>query len=90
MGLDPLFTNIAHTADTLTVDFFASGPGWSGGGDESWAIENVSVSLNGTVPEPASLMIWGDIAAACALKGLNGAVRRAEHPIWFVHRRHSH
>ena len=60
MGLDPVFQNIPHTANTLTVEWFASGAGWQGdnltfGGtqDESWAIDNVRVDLNGvTVPAP--------------------------------------
>jgi len=41
------FLGIPHTANTLTAEFFASGGGWQGGGDESWAIDNVQVILNG-------------------------------------------
>lgn len=61
LGLDPVFQNIPHTADTLIVEWFASGAGWQGdnltfGGtqDESWAIDNLRVDLNG-VPAPAPL-----------------------------------
>lgn len=46
MGLDPVFQNIPHTASTLTVDWFAGGSGWQGGTDESWAIDNVEVTVN--------------------------------------------
>ena len=50
MGLDPRFDNIAHTADTLTIEWFADGDGWEGDPinfNESWAIDNVEVQLNG-------------------------------------------
>ena len=46
MYLEPALHGIAHTASTLTIDFYASGAGWQGGDDESWAIENVRVSAN--------------------------------------------
>ncbi len=56
MGLDPTFDNIAHTGNTLTIEWFADGDGWESGaniGDqnyanETWAIDNVEVILNGT------------------------------------------
>jgi len=53
MGKDPTFQNIPHTDSSVTIDFFAGGEGWQGGGDESWAIENVAIGLdNGcAVPE---------------------------------------
>jgi hypothetical protein len=45
------------SAGSHTIDFFASGAGWQGGDDESFALDNVSVA--GTevrgVPEPATL-----------------------------------
>jgi len=46
MGLESVFQNIPHTDDTLTIEWFASGGGWQGGDDESWAIDNVEVSIN--------------------------------------------
>jgi hypothetical protein len=49
MGLDPVFQNIPHTAGTLTIKWFAGGRVWQGGDDESWAIDNVEVILNGVV-----------------------------------------
>ena len=61
MGLEPALSNIPHTSSTLVIDFFADGPGWQGerafasqGLDESWAIENLRVTV---VPEPASLQL---------------------------------
>ncbi|KST62145.1 Ig-like domain-containing protein [Mastigocoleus testarum] len=50
MGLDPIFNNIVHTADTLTIEWFSDGSGWEGNlsnRNESWAIDNVEVILNG-------------------------------------------
>ncbi|MFZ4526580.1 MAG: FG-GAP-like repeat-containing protein, partial [Chlorobium sp.] len=45
MSSEPFLT-IPHTATTLTIQFFASGSGWEGGGNESWAIENLQVTLD--------------------------------------------
>ena len=47
MGLDPIFDAIPHTADTLTVEWFANGAGYQGGVNESWAIDEVHVTLGG-------------------------------------------
>lgn len=59
MNFDPIFQDISHVGETLKVEFFADGPGWSGGGDESFGLENVSVSFNGTiVPEPSSYALF--------------------------------
>jgi hypothetical protein len=55
LGLDPRFDSIPHTSDTLTISWYASGGGWGGGYDESWAIENVEVILNGAGPGALSL-----------------------------------
>jgi hypothetical protein len=51
LSVEPAFVNIAHTSDSLTVVWnlgAVSGGAaeqWQGGGDESWAIDNVSVSV---------------------------------------------
>ncbi len=50
MGLDPTFQNIPHTSSTLTIEWFASGPLWQGGADESWAIDNVFVLVDNVAP----------------------------------------
>ncbi|RIK84024.1 MAG: hypothetical protein DCC68_02405 [Planctomycetota bacterium] len=46
MYLEPRFQGLPHTASTLTIEWFASGQGWGGGTDESFAIDNVEVILN--------------------------------------------
>ena len=59
MSLESALKDIAHTSSTLVIDFYADGPGWQGeqslniGEDESWAIDNLQVSIN-AVPEPSS------------------------------------
>lgn len=49
MDLDPTFNGIPHTASTLTIEWVASGDGWQGGDDESWAIDNLEIVLVGGV-----------------------------------------
>lgn len=49
---------LSHSASDLLLDFFADGAGWQGGDDESWAIDNLTVSIDGAaaaVPLPAAL-----------------------------------
>ncbi len=41
------FTNVAHSANTLTIDWFADGAGWQGGVNESFGIDNVNLELSG-------------------------------------------
>ena len=50
MGLDPTFNSIPHTASTLTIEWVASGAGWQGDNDESWAIDNLEVVLEALPP----------------------------------------
>jgi hypothetical protein len=45
MSLEPRFQCIPHSAPTVTIEFFASGPLWEGGNNESWAIDSLRVSL---------------------------------------------
>lgn len=47
MGNEPTFNLIPHTSSTLTVEWYANGAGYQGGSNESWAIDNLSVTLGG-------------------------------------------
>ena len=69
MGLDPAFIGIPHTASSVTIAWFASGAGWGGGiaVDESWAIDNIQVSVN-VIPEAAGGALW-----ACILLAARGS-----------------
>lgn len=58
MAGDPALT-FAHSGSTLTLGWIASGGGWQGGSDESWAIDNVKVELAGVVPEPSTYALLG-------------------------------
>jgi hypothetical protein len=56
----------AHTGSTLKLSIIADGGGWQGGSDESWGIDNLSITSlsrggSGAVPEPGAwaLMILG-------------------------------
>ena len=52
LGAEPAFQNIAHTADSVVVEWTISaisGPAadqWQGGGDESWAVDGVEVDVS--------------------------------------------
>jgi hypothetical protein len=50
MANEPAFQSINHTASDLTLDIFASGAGWQGGSDESWAIDNFQLCVNAVAP----------------------------------------
>jgi hypothetical protein len=52
MANEPIFQGIPHTDDTVTIEWFASGSGWQGGNDESWAIDNVKIGLDGACTPP--------------------------------------
>lgn len=51
LGADPVFQNIAHRGSTATFTFLIEGEGIQDLSDESWAMDNLSVSVN-AVPEP--------------------------------------
>ena len=75
MGLNPAFDGIPHSASTLTIEWFASGDGWQGGYDESWAIDNLEIIINegieveidikpGDDPNPINLKAKGVVPVA--------------------------
>ena len=37
---EPSLKDIPHSSDSLTIEIFASGPGWQGGDDASWAMDS--------------------------------------------------
>ncbi|HEU4644899.1 MAG TPA: PEP-CTERM sorting domain-containing protein [Burkholderiales bacterium] len=52
-GADPRFANFAHSASSATIDFFIFGEGNQSLDDESWAMDNLSVSVTTlAIPEP--------------------------------------
>lgn len=53
MTLEPSLQNIPHTSSTLTLELSGGGNGYQGGTDESFAIENLVVDLDGPVGVPA-------------------------------------
>ncbi len=67
LGFDPSLT-IAHSSSSVTIDFYATGGGWQGAGDESWAMDNLRVTVRG-IPAPGGLAAFG-------LLGLAGRRRR--------------
>lgn len=70
-GADPLFANFAHTASSATIDFFIFGPGNQSLDDESWAMDNLRVSVTTqAVPEPGSLalLMVGGLGVLASIK----------------------
>jgi hypothetical protein len=63
---------IPHTASSFTLALNAGGGGFQFGDDESWAIDNFSLSA-ATVPEPAS---WAMLIAGFGLVGAAARRRR--------------
>jgi len=58
MYLESAFQDISHTGSSLTIEWFASGPVWQGGNDESWGIDNLQVVLNSDNPVPLPPTVW--------------------------------
>ncbi|YCM44110.1 Ig-like domain-containing protein [Verrucomicrobiaceae bacterium 227] len=60
MSRDPSFRDIPHTASTATIRWFAAGNDWTGGDDESWALENLKVTVSAAPVESltAAGAIW--------------------------------
>lgn len=56
LAADPAFAQLAHHASTAVFTFQIEGVGVQQLADESWAMDNLRVSVN-AVPEPASAML---------------------------------
>jgi len=54
LGLDSSLDGIPHTANTLTIAWHTGNVNFQGGPDESWAIDNIEVILNG-LDDPACI-----------------------------------
>jgi hypothetical protein len=72
-GADPAFADFAHSSSSLTLEFFIFGPGNQDINDESWAMDNLVVSVDTIgrqiVPEPFTLSLFGaGLAGAVALR----------------------
>lgn len=54
-------SGIPHSASTVNIVWYASGSGWQGGNDESFAIDNIALSEESgvPVPEPATILLFG-------------------------------
>ncbi|MDP1661924.1 MAG: GC-type dockerin domain-anchored protein [Phycisphaerales bacterium] len=50
LSADPVFHNRPHTASTAVVTFLIEGPGIQSLEDESWAMDNLRLVLEGTTP----------------------------------------
>ena len=74
LGADPRFANFAHTGSTATIEFFIFGEGNQSLEDESWAMDNLRVSVTTVqptaVPEPATFTLLGTVLAAAASRRL--------------------
>lgn len=73
LAADPQFSNIAHSGSNAVFTFVIEGEGVQSLDDESWAMDNLRVSLNGVtaaVPEPETyaLMLAGLAALGCVVR----------------------
>ncbi len=72
LGADPRFLNFAHTGSSAQIDLFIFGEGNQGLDDESWAMDNLRVSVTTqAVPLPAAAWLFGS-----GLLGLIGIARK--------------
>lgn len=88
MGQFASLANIPHTSANLRIDFFATGNGWKGGLDESWAIDDVTIMINGVsgiddcfpIPVPLPASAQAGFCGLAAVVGLGMLRRRSLHP----------
>lgn len=58
--------SFAHSSSTLTFGIRAYGGGWQGAADEGWGIDQLSITFDSVVPEPAT---WGMMIVGFGLVG---------------------
>lgn len=80
------FLNFAHSASSVTLGIQAGGAGWQGGGDESWGIDDIKVTLlgverPGAVPEPAT---WAMMLVGFGAVGFGMRRRRRDMRVSFA------
>lgn len=51
MGRVPSLRNIPHTSSSATISWFVTGDGWEAGSDESWALDNLKVTVTSAPDE---------------------------------------
>jgi len=71
LGADPIFQNIAHSGSSAVFTFTIEGVGIQSLTDESWAMDNLKISVN-AVPVPATAWLLGS-----GLLWLIGMARRS-------------
>lgn len=75
-GADPRFANFAHTGSSAKIEFYIYGPGNQSLDDESWAMDNLNVSVTTqAVPEPETYAMF---LAGLGLMGFVARSRRTQ------------
>lgn len=75
-----LSASFAHSGDSAEFSFFADGRKWQAGLDESWAIDNLAISISDEMPAPVpltgSVLFFATALAALTLASGGVAKRR--------------
>jgi hypothetical protein len=82
MGNDPAFQQIPHTGPTVVIEWYANGAGWQGSTDESWAIDDVFVSVSSIGDLPSIELMW--VSADTLELSYKGVLQESEDLIEWV------